>query len=524
MSKREKLFLILGILVGVGIAAAALFFASRYSVPAVSSTASSSEALPVAAPDAQGGHSGHAPSAEGPNSEPRAIQLTPEEQQAAGVQLSEAVWRQLQRDIRTTGKVEEAETRLFTASARVGGRIDDLLVNFTGQAVRRGEPLAVIYSPELVTTAEEYRLAAEARRSLGAEADSEAKAQAEELVESSRRRLELWGLTPGQIQEISASPQPSIHITIYSPVSGIVTERKVTEGQYVKEGDALYTVADLSTVWVLAQVYESDLPSVAVGQQVEITSEALPGSTLHGRVSFIEPLVDPQTRTAPVRIEVRNPQLRLRPGMYVTAVLKSKPQRVLAVPRSAVIVTGEQNIVYVALDGGVFESRRVTLGEPEKDIYPVLSGLKPGEKIVTNGAFMIDSQTRITGGMTGLFGGVKAFQGAQKSEKREATKYSVSLRTDPDPPKGGAENTFQVQVTGPEGKQVPDAQVSVTLVMPAMPAMNMPEMRSVFELKWNGHEYVGKGTLGMPGTWSVLVEARRGGATLATHFAQMTAR
>jgi len=336
--------------------------------------------------------------------------------------------------------------------------------------------VAQIYSPDLVTGAEEYRLALENRARLGSGAIPEAVAQADELVVSARRKLELWGLTSKQIQEIEASPQPRILVTIYSPTSGVVTERKVTRGQYVKEGDVLYVVTDLTTVWVKVEIYEPDLPLVRLGQAVEITSEALPGVKLRGPIGFIEPQVNQQVRTVALRIEVPNPHMRLRPGMFVNArVLATGKDSVLAVWRTAVLDTGLRKTVYVAQGNGVFEGREVQLGPPGEKYYPVLSGVKEGERVVTHGNFLIDSQTRITGGMTGLFGGSKEFtregQGQQPGKPAQAAGYKITFRTEPDPPKGAAQNMFHVSITDADGKPVTDAQVRVLLVMPAMPTM-----------------------------------------------------
>jgi Cu(I)/Ag(I) efflux system membrane fusion protein len=231
-------------------------------------------------------------------------------------------------------KVDEPETQLASISARIGGRIDKLYLDFTGQQVRRGQTIASLYSPEVFSAAEEYRLSLENRKRLGTGAEPLAVSGAEDLVNASRRRLELWGLTTQQLDEIASSAKPQIELPIYSPVSGIVTDRKVTQGQYVNAGEVLFTITDLSTIWVKADVYQPDLPSVHTGQSVEITSDSLPGSTLHGRVGFLDTSINPQTRTASARIEVPNPGMRLRPGMFVQVKFAAAPGHdVLAIPR-----------------------------------------------------------------------------------------------------------------------------------------------------------------------------------------------
>ncbi|MGE0405137.1 MAG: efflux RND transporter periplasmic adaptor subunit [Candidatus Korobacteraceae bacterium] len=455
----------------------------------------------------------------------RSVQLTDGEQRSIDLQTVPVGRQRLQHEILTVGRVEEAEPQIANISARTGGRIDELMVNFVGQEVRPGQAIARIYSPEIVASAEEYRLALDNQKRLGTAAEAQAISQANDLVAASRRRLELWGLTPEQIRGLGVSSGSDVHITIVAEIGGTVTDRKVTQGQYVREGDVLFSITDLSTVWVIADVYEADVPFARLGQTVQLTSEALPGVTLAGRVSFLEPRVNEQTRTLPIRIEVVNPGMRLRPGMYVNIKLRSAdPSPTLTVPRSAVLGSGLRNIVYVEVAEGLFEGREVTLGPADDKSYPIIAGLREGERVVSKGAFMIDSQSRITGGMTGLFSGSKEFERETEPPNSPTERVRFSFRTDPDPPKGASQNTFHVSVIDQSGKPIPDAQVSVTLVMPAMPSMNMPEMRSSSALTWNGFEYATKANISMAGPWNVTVEASRGGTVLGTHRIRLNAR
>jgi RND family efflux transporter MFP subunit len=404
---------------------------------------------------------------------------------------------------------------------RIGGRIEKLFLNVTGESVNRGQPVARIYSPDILTSAEEYKLALENRQRLSASKEPQAIAQAGELVQASRRRLELWGLTDDQIESITTSPESTLQMTIYSPASGIVTKRNVTEGQYVKEGDVLYSITDLSTAWVQADIFESDIPVIRSGQAAKITSPAIPGSTLRGTVNFLQPAVDPQTRTMMARIQVPNPEMRLRPGMFVQVSFETRlAANAIAVPRSAVIDTGKETVVDVAKENGVFEKRSIEALAAGDEYYAVTKGLSPGERVVTQGNFLIDSQTRLTGNITGMFGGSKAFA----SEPASASGYTMTVRTDPSPPKGGSEGTFHVTVTGPDGKPVNDAQVQLGLVMPAMPAMGMPEMKSAVTLMWSGSEYVGSAPIAMAGSWNITVEARRGGQLLGVYRTRLDAK
>jgi RND family efflux transporter MFP subunit len=463
------------------------------------------------------------------------IQLTQKEQRDVGVETVEVRRRNLQRALIAVAKVDEPETQLASISARIGGRIDKLYLDFTGQQVRRGQAIASLYSPEVFSAAEEYRLSLENRKRLGTGAEPLAVSGAEDLVTASRRRLELWGLTTQQLDEIasSSSAKPQIELPIYSTVGGIVTERKVTQGQYVNAGEVLFTIADLSTIWVKADVFQPDLPSVHAGQSVEITSDSLPGSTLHGRVGFLDTSINPQTRTASARIQVPNPNMRLRPGMFVQVKFAVPAGRdMLAIPRSAVLDTGTRQIVYVAKSNGEFEGRQVQLGAPGNDYYPVLAGLKEGERIVTQGSFLIDSQTRITAGMTGLYGGSKEFdhsEAAGQSGQGQAQAPAVpqvkfSFRSDPETPRGNSDATLHVTVLDASGKPLTDVQVKVTLTMPAMPAMGMGEKRAATDLGWKGSEYAGTIKVPAAGSWNVEVNASRGGQLLGSYHARLNAQ
>ena len=342
-------------------------------------------------------------------------------------------------------------------------------------------------------------------------------------MRASRRRLELWGLNAQQIDEIASSPERPIEITTYSAISGIVTKRNVAEGQYVKEGDVLLEVTDLSTVWVQADIFESDIPLIRNGQAVKITAPTLAGA-LQGTIGFLQPSVDPQTRTMTARIQVPNPQMRLRPGMFVQVSFQTPlGTGIVAVPRSAVLDTGKEKVVYIAREDGVFEKRPIETSATSDDYYAVTKGIEPGERVVTHGNFLIDSQTRLSGSMTGLFGGSKAF-GTDATASTPQANYSINLRSEPSTAKVGSEAIFHVTVTGPDGRAVTDAQVKATLVMPAMPAMGMGEMRSSVDLPWNGSEYVGTETIAMAGPWTLTIEARRGGQLLGVYRSRLDAK
>jgi RND family efflux transporter MFP subunit len=526
MTTRERLLIVAGLVLGLFIAGA-IFGVSRFIRP--ENGAANTEVKAAAAYETGPENTSTQPAGHQPGSAtilgaqaPQSAQLTEDEQRSIGLQTAVVYPQLIRRQLLTVARVEGPETQLANISVRVGGRIDKLHVDYTGQTVRRGQPIAEIYSPEILTSAEEYKLALESRKRLGSAAEPQAISGADELAAASRRRLELWGLTPQQIDTIASSDKPQIDLTIYSPTNGIVTERKVTQGQYVNAGDILYTVTDLSMVWVKADVYEIDLPQVHVGQAVEITSESLPGIKLRGQVGFLDPMVNGQTRTAAARIQVANPGMRLRPGMFVQTRFAISGQHALAVPRSAVVDTGTRKLVYVAKGNGIFEAHEVQLGPVGEDFYPVLAGLKDGERIVTEGNFLLDSQTRITGGMSGMFGGSKEFN--QQQAAPESMQLKVSVRSDPVTPQGGAEAALHVSVQDPTGQPVTDAQVQATLFMPAMPAMGMAEMREAAVLSWKGSDYVGSIKVPTPGTWTVTIEVSRDGQLITSYRSSLNAK
>ncbi len=460
------------------------------------------------------------------------VQLTPTEITAAGVQVADVRTAVLKTSIDAFGRVEQPESQLAAVSAWIGGRVDKLHVLYTGEQVRRGQPLAELYSPEVATALEEYRLAQEHRNRLAESEDAYARSQADSLVAAARRKLELWGITPQQITDADGAGGEGVpHVTIYANAGGTVVERKVTQGQYVTPGETLFTLADLGEIWIKADVYEDQFPHIHPGQDVDITSEALPNRTLHGHVQFIEPTTNPQTRTVPVHIHLPNPGMRLMPGMFVGATFMSRAAAPsVVVPRSAVLDTGTHRLVYVAKPDGVFEAREVKTGTPSEDVFPVTSGLKAGEKVVLNGNFMIDSQAQLTSGMTGLFGGSREFATGQPQQGGNASGVPanaarIELHAAGDL-KGAEGNAFQATLTDPNGKPISDAEVTVTLVMPAMPAMNMPEMRNAFALQWSPGQqmYTGKGAVPMAGSWNATVEARKNGAVIAAARTRLTAK
>jgi membrane fusion protein, copper/silver efflux system len=305
-------------------------------------------------------------------------------------------------DLRLTGRINTDETRTKTIAARVAGRIDSLFVDFTGTKVREGQPLASLYSPELYAAQAELLAAMDTERRSGD--DGPAAERATAVTNAVRKRLQLLGLSPEQITAIGTRGQADTHMRIHSPLSGVVVHKNASEGVYVQVGSPLYTVADLTRVWVSLDAHESDLPWLAIGQTVEVQVTALPGRTFDGAITFVDPVLSPRTLTATVRLEVDNADDLLKPGMLVHAKIAASTTRdeelQLTIPDTAPLITGDRAVVYVRLPGfdlPTFEGRTLILGPRAGSRYIVVEGLSEGDLVVAHGAFKIDSALQIQG-------------------------------------------------------------------------------------------------------------------------------
>ena len=327
-----------------------------------------------------------------------AVSMNPTQRLMANVATQKVARRDFGAATGTWGKVSWDERRLTKISARTGGRVERLHVDFTGTPVREGQPLLEIYSPDLVSSQREYLLALAGAEKLRDSPYPDAREMAEKLLAASRDRLALWGVTDGQIEELSRTRAPRTVFTVFSPVSGVVTERLVTAGQYVMDGGPLYSVAQTDPVWIEAEVYESDLQAVAPGAAAAVTTDAYPGRRFSGKVAFVDPFLNPNTRTAKVRVDLPNPGGLLKPDMFVRVELRHGRGRALAVPESAVLITGERATAWVESSRNVFEPRTVRLGQRSGGYYQVLSGLSEGDTVVTSAGFLIDSESQLSGG------------------------------------------------------------------------------------------------------------------------------
>ena len=331
-----------------------------------------------------------------------AVSLSPEQRVTANVRTLRVTPATHTSELVTTGRVTFDERRLAQVTSYSAGRIERLYVNFTGDTVRRGEAVAAIYSPDLFATQQEYLLAlANRERMRGAGFDS-ARGASQDLVESTRRRLMLFGMSTGQIAQLERTGQPLFATTVVSPVSGIVTKKLVVTQQYVVQGQPLVELADLSNIWVEVDVYEQQLPGIAIGQSVLITSPAIPGTEFRGTVSFIQPVLSGETRTARVRVELPNPRLQLKPDMYVSVRIFGMPAPAhIMVPKSAVVDRGRNQFVWVETRPGTFEPRQVTTAERHGDDIVIVSGVNSGDVIVVEGAFLLDSEAQLRSATSG---------------------------------------------------------------------------------------------------------------------------
>ena len=326
---------------------------------------------------------------------PGTVQISPERQQLIGVRIGTVEKRPLKKVIRTNGRVEFDEKRLATISPKIGGWIEELYVDFTGAPVKKGAPLLTLYSPELVSTQEEYLAALRARQELAASPYPEVAASGNALVESARRRLRLWDISEEQIRELEQTGQVRKSLTLYSPYGGIVLEKMAFKGMRVEPGMALYKLADLSVVWLIADIYEYELPLIRLGQQASINLSYLPGEAFTGKAVFIYPYLDAQTRTARVRFEFANPRGTLKPEMYAGVEITIRLGDKVTVPEGAIIDTGIRKVAIVDKGYGYFEPREVKLGTKAGDYYEVLDGLTVGERVVTSANFLIDSESKL---------------------------------------------------------------------------------------------------------------------------------
>jgi len=333
------------------------------------------------------------------------IHMPKSQQRALGVRLTTVDEQNVSRTLRTSGVVTADETRIAHVHVKTAGWVEDVYANFVGQLVHRGEALFTVYSPDIVATQEEYLIARRGQQQLGKSQYDEVAKSSQSLMESARERMKLWDLTDKQIADLDRTGVVSKTVTVYSPVSGFITDRKAFPHTSTSGDMDLYTIADLSRVWVTADVFEADLPYVKVGQQAVIHFPYAPGKSINGRVGYSYPVLDPLTHTAKIRIEVANPGMVLKPNMLADVELTISYGRHLVVPAEAVLNSGTMQTVFIERDDATFEPRTVTMGATVDGKTILTSGVKKGESIVESGNFLLDSDTRLNAPMD--MGGMK---------------------------------------------------------------------------------------------------------------------
>ncbi|MCC7470417.1 efflux RND transporter periplasmic adaptor subunit [Candidatus Nomurabacteria bacterium] len=457
--------------------------------------------------------------------------------QLIGVRSAPAARATLEQEIRTVGTVGYDERGFTQVTLKISGWVREVFVNSIGRPVRKGEPLFTLYSPDLLITQDEYLLALKTQAQLTASPLAEAKANAAALVASARKRLRLWDLTDEQIIALERRGKAEPSLTVYAPASGIVLKREAVPGKYVEPGTALYEVADLSTVWVSADIYESEVKAVALNQPASVTLTAYPGETFRGTVAYIYPMLNTEARTVRVRLELPNPGLKLKPGMFGNVRLQTEVVKTLVVPKEAVLETGLRQLVFMDRGQGRYEPASVKLGRRSQDDVEVLEGLKEGDQIVTSANFLLDAESKLTsassmqammgrigmadwqmrgayeGKMEGMdMGSMKAMEGMNGmpgmasgsakaiSETRKVAGYVLTFTTIPETPKAD-DVLLKVKLTDQASKPETNAQVMFVYTMP------MPGMTDSKVMAHHTKDGLYEGTVlfGMGGTWVVTV-------------------
>ena len=444
------------------------------------------------------------------------IQLSPEHRQLIGLQIATVEEKELSGRVDTTGLVEPDEQLEGYVQTRFSGWIRQVFVNQTYQFVKRGEPLFTIYSPDLVSTENEFLIALQSQRQLGKSSVQGVAEGADQLVSGASDRLKQFGVPEHEIQRLERQGTTRDAVEIDSPMTGYVVERNALPNMYVQPETKLYSITTLSNIWVYAAVFQNQIGLVKVGDPVSFTVDAYPGRTFDGRVDFIWAALDLMTRTAKVRCSFANRDSLLKLGMYVGVSIAPRLGRGLVIPDSGVFRTGEHNTVFIDRGDGYLTPKEVELGPHLAHSFQVLKGLHAGDRIVSSANFLIDSESQLQAA-AGTFvpppPGVSAAAGRPQGQ---GPTVSVELTTDPNPPARGT-NKLIVTVKDQTGKGIAGAQVSVTFYMAAMPSMGMAAMKAQANLTDQGKgSYSGKINLQSGGTWQVSISATRDGQSIAS--------
>jgi len=445
------------------------------------------------------------------------IQLSPQRMQEIGVTTSAVELKNVNDTLHVPGNVEINEQRISYVQTRFAGWIQNVSANATYQYVRKGQRLFTIYSPDIVSSEQEYLLARQNQKAFSQDQHGAATQDGNWLMQAAADRLRQFSIPAEEIANLEQSGKVQREIAIESPVSGYITERNALPNAYVQPEMKLYTIADLSTVWVYANVSQSDVGRLKPGDRGQVTVDAYPGRNFNGRVDQILPQVDEATRTVRVRLVLANPGVALKPGMYVNVDIDVPLGRQLVVPASAVLQTGTRTIAYVDHGQGNLEPRVIETGIALDDSVIVLNGLKAGERVVSSANFLLDSEAQLQASSGGASQNIQPSGAGQgpAAGSASAENIQIAFDTDPSPPRKGA-NSVRVGLTGPDGKPLAGAQVAVSFFMPAMPAMGMAAAHAQATLADKGSgQYAGSVQLDSGGTWAATVTVQRSGQTVA---------
>jgi Cu(I)/Ag(I) efflux system membrane fusion protein/cobalt-zinc-cadmium efflux system membrane fusion protein len=442
------------------------------------------------------------------------IQLSPQRLQSIGVKVGTVESKIVNDEIRAYGNIQTNERRLAFVQVRFAGWIREVYANATGDLIQKGQPLFTIYSPDLIAAEREYLLAKKNAASVRSSQVSGVANGAASLVAASKARLQQLDLPEDEITRLDNTGEAITDLTFRSPVAGYVTEKNALPNQYVQPDTKLFTIGNLSDVWVVAQIFQNDAGKIRPGNTAQITLDAYPGEIFRGKVDYLLPQLDTETRTLPVRLVLPNPGFKLRPGMFVNVTVKRPLGRQLLIPDSGVFHSGTRNLIFTYAGEGNIESREVELGPHVGAEFVITKGLKAGEQIVTSANFLIDSEAQLQAA-AGAFTPPPPVVGQAPSVNTPSQALSnAELTTDPSPPQKGS-NTFRIRLNDQEGKPIVGAQVSVTFFMAAMPAMGMAAMRTVMQASDKGDGvYEGSVTLGSAGSWQVTITAQSKGQTI----------
>lgn len=439
------------------------------------------------------------------------VQISAQRLQSIGVKIGEVEQKQVEDEIRTTGNVAVDETRLAYVQVRYSGYIEKVFADATYQFIRKGQPLFTIYSPDVVATEREYLVAKKNQQQVAQSTVPGVASSAASLLDAASERLKQWGVPQQEIARLESTGQVQQELQFDSPVSGYITERNALPSVAVQPDMRLFTVADLSSVWVQAQVFQNDLARIKIGDPATLTVSTFPGRVFRGRVDFIYPQLDTDTRTAKVRIVSSNSDQQLKPGMFVNVALKVPMGRQLVIPASGVLQSGSRQIAFVERSDGYLEPREVELGTRVGEDFIVTKGLKAGEQIVTSANFLIDSESQLQASL-GSF--VPPPPGAGAASAVNAPQANAELTSVPSPPNRGT-NIFRIKLTDANGSPIAGAEVSVTFSMAAMPAMGMAAVRTPVALSDKGNGvYEGTGVLQSGGTWQTTILAKKNGQAI----------